>query len=1150
MRHILPIVFLLLSGMLVGQSTSPTNLIVIYADDLGWSDISVNGGDTPTPNIDKLFNEGMRLDNYTTHAVCSPSRAGLLTGRHYLNVRHSGVYTDGELSTDELTISKAFQTAGFATGAFGKWHNGESPTDGSAPGPHVNEYGFDRFVGYYGGGPDHFTRETGSGDKYFWFHDETHRPDETGFTSDLIDQYALEFLEAHKNERFFCYVAEQMVHSPYQAKYEDYINTPASVRNGLTLYDETTYTNYMENDNLPESHRPIVYSAMISTLDRSVGSIMQWLEANNLIDDTMVVFLSDNGANSNGSNLPFRDGKHSVYEGGIHVPGAVYWPNGGLTGGHEYVGDFNYLDVTPTLCSIFEVPFDPDVELDGRDLSTDILAKTNNTSKVQNWVNVEYGATRIDGWKLLYNHDDMRLYDLLNDVDESSNLANSNPTKLDEMVQLHEAWLDENGFFPNYRPPVAYIEDQPAPEGDVLEFYAEQTGTVDNYQSGMEFRFARGPGEPSLTPGLGGDVIEFDIYVASDGRNEGFYFSPMRNSTNIEIQSEKVGYDQYGRLQSEGPGVQEGTCAWEHRVIGVGNMGPVGVRWVSVALAGRAPGTYHFYIDNLKLRKADGTVVDIWTNNSHYRSDWDDDLMITPNHSAFGTVDLRVVNLSEVGQSTMELELVIENGSSACDLGVSVGNAAPVGDYSWYVNDELVSNASESLSGNVLNEGDVVRCEIVGSFGCDSGSQDILEDEITISLPDIDFQIHHNGTPIEDESTLALWFGDKVSYTILPEIDPVMWLDAFHISDGTAPNDGDPVLNWADRANSSDGASISNQAVAPTYDSEGFNGLPALIFGENGGSVLELFDTSEDGFFEDDWTIFLVGEIQQHNDWTNTIGNKFVTDGAGWFFRYSNAGKTALAAGSNVTQGTVYGFPWSSVSTISKVGSTISLHTNGSAEISSVLPGGETFTNSSPIYLGQKDDSEDEGRYHRGPISEVIVFDRALSNTEREYVEGYLAHKWQLVDKLSSTHSYKSYSPVALSLNHSGGQTDLSISGLTAEISIDESSDFGDYEFYRIGCTDLFYSFNVVSANGPLSSHGQVEMPFLIYPNPVSDVLTVEQHAEAGGYEVIDLVGKILDRGSLDESGTVDVSGLDSGIYFLNVVNSEGEEWLFKFRKL
>lgn len=646
------------------QTTEHTNLIIIYADDLGWGSLGINGGDTPTPNIDALFTEGKRLDNYTTHAVCSPSRAGLLTGRHYMRVNHSGVYTEGELEVDEeTTIAQSLQAAGFKTGLIGKWHNGEGPDDDKKPSAHVNEYGFDRFVGYYGGGPDFFTRETGSG-KNKWYHDDVHMPNETGYTTDLIDQYALEFLETNKNDQFFCMISHQAVHAPMQAKYEDYINTPTSVRNGVSLLSESEYNSYMENDNIPDEHVPIVYSAIISSLDRSVGLVRDWLADNNLEDNTIILFASDNGPTENGDNGPFKGYKHEVYEGGIHVPAAIYWPNGEINTGETYTGDFNYLDILPTTCAMLEVDHIGTKPLDGRDLSNEILTSTTNTTSDQHWINVEYGAVRWKKWKLMYKHKNMELYNLQNDIGETTNKADDRQDIIDQIVPMHEQWLKDNNFNPNYIPYQGTVA-APAPSGEILEVYAEQTSGVSNYNNGCEFVFARAIPDVEHDPVRAGDLLEYDIYILEDGRNGDFFLSTMKNMDKSDFRDYKTGYDNYGRLQRTGPGVQDGKGVWEHRVIGIGNQGPLGARWIEMVLFGDEPGTYHFYIDNLVIRRADGRVQELWVDGSDTRSDWDSDKMIRRLDNSFPTLELRLANWSSLPEANFTAsETTIEEGES------------------------------------------------------------------------------------------------------------------------------------------------------------------------------------------------------------------------------------------------------------------------------------------------------------------------------------------------------------------------------------------------------------------------------------------------------------------------------------------------------
>ena len=176
-------------------SQEKPSVVLFYADDLGRGDLSIHNGNTPTPNIDRIFNSGIQFENYTTHCVCSPSRAGLLTGRHYLRMK-AGPEVGGEMPLKESTIAESFKTAGYATGCFGKWDNGAATGGEGFKNPKkiklghgVNAHGFDRFVGYYGGGPNYFTRYSSWYQESAWYHDRKHVLDEEGYTTDLVTKY-------------------------------------------------------------------------------------------------------------------------------------------------------------------------------------------------------------------------------------------------------------------------------------------------------------------------------------------------------------------------------------------------------------------------------------------------------------------------------------------------------------------------------------------------------------------------------------------------------------------------------------------------------------------------------------------------------------------------------------------------------------------------------------------------------------------------------------------------------------------------------------------------------------------------------------------------------------------------------------------------
>lgn len=639
------------------QNNKKPNVLIFYADDLGWGDLSFNNGKTPTPNIDKIFKRGTTFKNYGTHAVCSPSRAGLLTGKHYVSV-NAGPETGGELDLKETTIAESFQKEGYVTGAFGKWHNGDPPNYGKNPTPKirkkfkqghgVNSHGFDRFVGYYGGGGNYFNRYTNY--YYFstWYHDKENMPDEKGYTTDLITKYAIDFMTENKEKSFLCYIPHEAMHNPLHAKYEDILRVPESVKQGEKLLSEQEYMSYFEDEKkwrkLSKKQIQIVRSAMLISLDDAIGKTIQFLKDQQLYENTIILFASDNGATPQGNNLPLRGGKHTVYEGGIHVPSAILWEKGGLNQGKTFEGDFGYLDVYPTLSAMAGVKDKALSKIDGKDFSKEILTNTKKEGRYKNWVWRQQGAVKNDKWKLIYNLQSMQLYDLENDISETNNLAKKHPSIVAELKLEHEKFLKKNNCNPTYVIP-KNENIKPKPQGDVLEFYAEQIKKVQNPRKGMRFVFSIGyPKDKNVLPG---DVIEYDICVAKDGREDGFYYTPTRGWSPMFIQN--TGYDQFGRLQTTAPKVIGGKGVWEHRVIGVGNVNPLRIPFNVMALVGKNEGLYHFYIDNLIVRREDGSKIVLWQDKSNTFRRWNEKpFMMTPKNNAFKDVKINTIPLSSV----------------------------------------------------------------------------------------------------------------------------------------------------------------------------------------------------------------------------------------------------------------------------------------------------------------------------------------------------------------------------------------------------------------------------------------------------------------------------------------------------------------------
>jgi arylsulfatase A len=682
------IYFIWAALMLVSCNREPKpNVVIFYADDLGWGDLSVINPDPSyfrhTPSIDEIFNSGIMLSNYMTHCVCSPSRAGLLTGIHYAKV-NSGPNTGGTLPIGIPNIARDFKASGYKTGAFGKWHNGKPNfpdggngrrvdfdsvkvwnelhrkwtcdlTDGIFDnangwewGHGVNAYGFDRWVGYYSGSVDLFDRFNNGVHEINWWQDRNYVPDEKGYTVDLITKHAIDFIEENKEKPFFCYIPQEAVHGPLQIKLTDlkelceffpgewdYVRKIVSPTTGRKIEDVGELRcepggefDFLVIDPGREHYMRLVYATYLYSLDRCVGSVIQKIKDLGLMDNTIFVFTADNGATWEGCNLPFRGRKHMLWEGGVHVPAAIWWPRTFdahtapyTPGDNKYEGYIGYLDLYPTLMAMTGQKCNG-VNLDGMDSWNYLKNRENGRPGLENafyWMWSDYGSVRTDRWKLMYSESAGRaeLYDLQNDISETTDVSGSNPEVCDAMIGMYKKWVEDNNFAMSYMAvPLKNISHiNPEPEGDILEIKAEQPGINQNpYRDGIFVRCVKrgvwGESEGQyIEPG---DRLEYDIYVCEDSEiTEGISVCPARGSSPF--------FNTTNGLNQNGESVQKmklNKGAWTRQVVGVGNLCPVSPGTDYIALQSRDPGYYHFYLDNIVIRRNDGGIrAVIWQSS-------------------------------------------------------------------------------------------------------------------------------------------------------------------------------------------------------------------------------------------------------------------------------------------------------------------------------------------------------------------------------------------------------------------------------------------------------------------------------------------------------------------------------------------------------
>ncbi|MEE2676021.1 MAG: sulfatase-like hydrolase/transferase [Planctomycetota bacterium] len=419
LRNLLKVMILGLIGMPANVlAAEKPNIIIILTDDQGYADVSYNPHSPPevsTPNIDALAHSSIICtQGYTSGHVCSPTRAGLMTGRYQ---QRFGIYTAGEggsgVPLDEVFIPQRLKAADYVSGAFGKWHLGLTEKY------HAMNRGFDEFYGFMGRGAH----------PYFDHSDLNHpiyrglKPiKEEGYLTTRITEEAVGFIDRHKDERFFLYVAYNAVHSPPEAPEKDIKKVTG---------DET---------------RDILM-AMIKHLDAGVGMIVNRLKKHAIFDNTLLVFLTDNGGSNamHANNSPLRGYKQMDYEGGIHVPFIVSWP-AQLRGGQKCHVPMWSIDLFATALDASGLPMPTDNPLDGKSILPVLKGETESLHDEMYWSSGGIKgkwAIRSGPWKLVSEKARTELFNLEKDLSETTDLALKYPQVVSKLTKKYYAWLDE-----------------------------------------------------------------------------------------------------------------------------------------------------------------------------------------------------------------------------------------------------------------------------------------------------------------------------------------------------------------------------------------------------------------------------------------------------------------------------------------------------------------------------------------------------------------------------------------------------------------------------------------------------------------------------------------------------------------------------------
>ena len=424
-------------GRVTPAAGSKPNIVVIISDDQGYADISFNRHhpkEVSTPHMDALAREGVFFtQGYISGNVCSPTRAGLMTGRYQ---HRAGIYTAGEggsgLPLDERIFPQFLKPGGYVCGAFGKWHLGLTAEYNPAA------RGFDEFYGFLGrGAHDYFKL----GDPESPLYRGLDPIKDHGYLTTRLTEEAVSFIKRHKNEPFFAYLAYNAVHAPAQAPQED-----------IQRFD----TGDPQRD---------ILMAMLKHLDLGVGRVVETLKAENLWDNTLLFFLTDNGGSKamHANNTPLRGFKQQNYEGGIRTPFVVSWP-ARFRGGRTCKTPIISLDILPTALDAAGLTSPKDRPFDGRSM----LPLLRGEAKVlhENLFWSEGGgsgewAVRSGNWKLVAIRDQRELYDLASDPGEENNLAARYPERVTQLTALYDGWLDRMAN-PNNGAPKRWGEDSPS----------------------------------------------------------------------------------------------------------------------------------------------------------------------------------------------------------------------------------------------------------------------------------------------------------------------------------------------------------------------------------------------------------------------------------------------------------------------------------------------------------------------------------------------------------------------------------------------------------------------------------------------------------------------------------------------------------------
>lgn len=474
------------------EKSRQPNIILVMTDDQGYWDTEIAGNpDIETPTIKRLASQGVTFTRFYANMVCAPTRAGLMTGRHYLRTGLYNTRFGGDtLGQSEMTIAQVLQKAGYKTGLFGKWHLGRY----AQYQPHRR--GFDHFFGHYHG---HIERYTNPDQVVV-----NGEPVETrGYVTDLFTDAAIDFIQRNQEQPFFCYLAFNAPHSPF-------------------LLD-TSHFGQPEGDKLIEKYlakglplREARIYAMIERIDQNLNRLLQTVHDLKLDEETVVIFTSDNGGVSRGFKAGLKGSKASAYEGGTRVPFVVRWTDH-FPAGKTTDAMVAQTDLFPTFCQLAGVPVPGDLKLDGKSILS-LMEQGEGKSPHQYLYHTwdRYTPNPFHRWSIhgprfkLVGHDPQgkkkkegepqgQLYDLQADPGETNNVAKQYPEKVSELRGEFLRWFQDVTAGQVYQPAAIPIGDEQELEVELQPSWAVLKGndleysfdgydwdTIDNWKSNSD----------------------------------------------------------------------------------------------------------------------------------------------------------------------------------------------------------------------------------------------------------------------------------------------------------------------------------------------------------------------------------------------------------------------------------------------------------------------------------------------------------------------------------------------------------------------------------------------------------------------------------------------------------------------------------------